>query len=377
VKGLLLLAFLTVLSAGIPGSGKEKSPDEGSSDKEEIYPGVHWTHRKPEEVGLDRKKLDRLSALVGGNGCVVRHGSLAYEWGEDSKSEDVASAVKPVISALLLFAVQEGRLKSPDDRVAESEPRLRTLNGGKDAGITWRHLASQTSGYGLTERPGEAYAYNDYALALYYDTLTEKVFRAPGTEVLKKRLGDPLQFEDPYTFKAFGLDDRSGRLAISTRDFARFGLWILRGGVWNGKALLRKDLVRRMIDSPIPADTPLSAGRDAPMLPGQRTLGGGKNQTPVGPGFYSFNWWRNGLDRKGRRLFTDAPPDAVVASGHGGIRTLWIVPSLDLTMAWNDADVTDHDASPGHPETKANRAIGLLCEAVTDRPSKPRRSLQR
>ena len=43
--------------------------------------------------------------------------------------------------------------------------------GGKDASITWRHLASQTSGYGLGEAPGKAYAYNDSALALYYDTL--------------------------------------------------------------------------------------------------------------------------------------------------------------------------------------------------------------
>ena len=50
------------------------------------------------------------------------------------------------------------------------EPRLKALNNGKDASMAWRHLASQMSGYGWSEPPGQAYAYNDYALALYYDT---------------------------------------------------------------------------------------------------------------------------------------------------------------------------------------------------------------
>ena len=61
------------------------------------------------------------------------------------------------VKSTLLMAVQEGRIKSVDDALAEFDPRLRTLNNGKDAAITWRHLASQTSGYGLAEPPGAAY----------------------------------------------------------------------------------------------------------------------------------------------------------------------------------------------------------------------------
>src|SRR6185436_14850677 len=102
--------------------------------------------------------------------------------------------------------------------------------------IAWRHFASQTSGYGLIEKPGQAYSYNDFALALYYDTLTQKVFGTNGTEVLRTRLGEPLQFEDHYSFSAFNKADREGRLAISVRDFARFGLLYLRGGQWRGSS---------------------------------------------------------------------------------------------------------------------------------------------
>jgi len=294
-------------------------------------------------------RLDALRDLVSGRGCVVRHGYMVYTWGDQSKSADIASAVKPIISTLLLFALQEGELKIVDDKVSDFEPRLKSLNDGKDGNITWRHLASQTSGYGLVEAPGEAWAYNDYALALYYDTLTQKVFQDSGTNILKTRLTDVLQFEDPYTFQAFGPEDRPGRLAISVRDLASFGLFHLRGAKWKGKQVLREDLVKLAISSSLSADTPLTSGKEADMLPGQRTLGGGKNITPIGPGYYSFKWWLNGVDREGRRLFVGAPPDTCVASGHGGRRVLWVIPSLDLIVCWNDSEANDRDVSPGNP----------------------------
>jgi len=328
------------------------------------YPAADWEQRAPETVGLSADKLRALAELVGGRGCVVRHGYLVYTWGDPAQSGDIASAVKPVISTLLLLAVQQGKLKGVDARVADFEPRLRALNRGKDAGITWRQLASQTSGYGLAEAPGEAYAYNDFALALYYDTLTHQVFRQDGTRVLKEQLGDVLGFQDRYTFEAFGPGDRPGRLAISVRDLARFGLLYLRGGRWEDRQVLTPESVRTALSSSVPAGLPRTRGREADMLPGQRSLGGGKDQTPVGPGYYSFNWWLNRTDKGGRRLAVDAPPDAFVASGHGGQRALWVVPSLDLVVAWNDAKIDDHDASPGNPKTKCNQAARLMRDAV-------------
>jgi CubicO group peptidase (beta-lactamase class C family) len=355
------LPAVLLCSVGLVGGAARAADDQA------VYPRADWERRAPEEVGLAADKLQALAELVGGRGCVVRHGYLAYTWGDPAKSGDIASAVKPVISTLLLLAVQQGKVPSIDARVADFEPRLRGLNGGKDAGITWRHLASQTSGYGLAEAPGAAYAYNDFALALYYDTLKGRAFRQDGTRVLKEQLGDVLGFQDRYTFEAFGPNDRPGRLAISVRDLARFGLLYLRGGRWQGKQALTPESVRAALSSPVPAGLPRTRGQTADMLPNQRSLGGGKDQTAVGPGCYSFNWWLNRTDRDGRRLFTDAPPDAYVASGHGGRRTLWVVPSLDLVVAWNDSRINDHDASPGNPRSKCNQAARLMREAVRRR----------
>jgi hypothetical protein len=100
------------------------------------------------------------------------------------------------------------------------------------------------------------------------------------------------------------------------------------------------------------------------MLPKQRSLGGGKDQTPAGPGYYSFNWWLNRTDKDGRRLYADAPPDTFVAMGQ---RALWVVPSLDLVVAWNDAKIDDHGASPGNPKTRCNQAARLMRDAVRRR----------
>ena len=100
------------------------------------------------------------------------------------------------------------------------------------------------------------------------------------------------------------------------------------------------------------------------MLPGQRTMGGKRNITPVGPGYYSFNWWLNGTNAAGQRLFPDAPPDAFAASGHGGKRVLFLVPSLDLIACWNDSPIDDHDTSPGSTATRMNRAVRLLRDCV-------------
>jgi CubicO group peptidase (beta-lactamase class C family) len=332
-----------------------------------VYPAADWEKRAPREVGLSPDKLEALARLTGGRGCVVRHGYLVYAWGDPAKSGDIASAVKPVISTLLLLAVQQGKLESVDAKLADFEPRLRALNRGKDAAITWRHLASQTSGYGLAEAPGAAYAYNDFALALYYDTLTRQVYKQDGTRVLKEQLGNVLGFQDRYTFEAFGPDNHPGRLAISPRDLARFGLLYLRGGRWRDRQILTHGSIRIALSSAVPSSLPRTRGQGADMLPRQRSLGGGKDQTPVGPGCYSFNWWLNRTVPGSRRLYPDAPPDAFVAAGHGGRRALWVVSSLDLVVAWNEATIDDHDASPGNPKTKWNQAARLMRDAVLRR----------
>lgn len=293
----------------------------------------------PADAGLHIGALDQLSAFLGGHGVVLRHGQQVYTWGDPSVPVDVASACKPVISAFLLFAVQEGLLRDVEEPIAGFEPQLKLLPGAADKQITFRDLASQRSGYGHSEAPGEAWAYNDYAMALLYDVLTGQVFGQDGTTLLIDRLARPLGFEDPVTMHS----GRAGRLAISARDFAKIGLLFLQSGHWSGHRLLSEALIDLMLNDPVPAGMPRTRGEPAPMLEGQRTLGGrgeaGKDLLAEGPGHYSFNWWVNQPEGTPNPLWPALPPDTYAADGHVYRHMLWVIPAYDMVVVWQDTRI--------------------------------------
>lgn len=319
-----------------------------------VFPGMTWTTRAPNEVGMDTAGLDVFSRLVGGRGCVARHGYLVYTWGDVGRRGDVASACKPWYSHFLLKALEDGKLDSVDEKVATRwEPGLAALNanlGFQDSEITWRHFATQTSCYGITDKPGSAYCYNDWQMALFWDVLFRKVYGATydsfDERVLHPLLTDHLQCEDDPTFMAFGKKDRPGRVAVSPRDFCRFGLLYLQQGNWDGKQLLGKRYAAMAVSQPLSNSIPRASGTAAEMLPGQRSLG--SKQIPDNQcdhlGSYSWLWWTNGVDRDGKRHWPDAPEDVYGCFGHGGPRVMIVIPSLDLVMSWNDAKVKSREA---------------------------------
>ncbi|MBN1344172.1 MAG: hypothetical protein JXQ73_15915, partial [Phycisphaerae bacterium] len=249
------------------------------------------------------------------------------------------------------------------------EPRLTDLNAGlgyKDRGIEWRHLANQISCYGVVEAPSAAYDYSDYNMALLFDTLFLKVYGSTwdrvDRDVLHPKLTDLLQCQDNPTFMAFGTRDRPGRLGISVRDFARFGLLYLRKGNWRGKQLISAEHAAMAVTSPLTNAIPRTTGQPAQMIQGQRSIGGKNNQTDH-KGSYSFAWWVNGVNREGKRMWPDAPLDTYGAFGHGGMRAMIVLPSLDLILCWNDSRIDGSEAE--------NKALQILVGAVSDRPASP------
>jgi hypothetical protein len=242
--------------------------------------------------------------------------------------------------------------------------------GFKDRAIAWRHLANQVSCYGLAEEPGTAYAYNDWQMALFWDTLFLKVYGSSfdnvDSKVLRPLLTDALGCQDRPTQMAFGTDNRPGRLAISVRDFARFGLLYLRKGNWRGRQIVSAEHAAMATGSPLPNSIPRAGSKAAEMIPGQRSIGSRTipdNQTDHF-GSYSWLWWVNGVDREGQRMWPDAPSDTFGAFGHGGPRAMYVIPSLDLVVSYNDARLKGW-SSGGSP---TNDAMKLLVEAVAEKP---------
>ncbi|UCC97608.1 MAG: DUF4038 domain-containing protein [Phycisphaerales bacterium] len=336
------------------------------SEEAPVYPGREWAAREPAQVGLGAGKLAKLAEYAGGSGCVVRHGYMVYAWGDATKRRDVASAAKPFYSHFLLKALEEDKISSLDEHANKWEPRLNGINkdlGCKDRGITWRHFANQISCYGLAEPPGTAYAYNDWQMALFWDTLFQKVYGAGyetvDAEVLHPMLTDLLQCQDNPTFMAFGVRDRPGRLGISPRDFARFGLLYLRKGKWKDKQLISRENATAAVTSPLPNSIPRAGDQAAEMIPQQRSIG--SKNIPDNQcdhlGSYSWLWWTNGIGRDGTRHWPDVPVDTYGCFGHGGLRAMVVMPGLDLIVSWNDTKIRG--------AAMEDHALGLLREAAT------------
>ena len=286
---------------------------------------------------MDEAKLDAFRDYLGSRGCVVRSGNMIYTWGSQSERDYVFSAEKPWYAHFLWKALEDGKIPGLDQKVNIWEPRLNDLNadlGYKDRNITWRHLANQTSCYGVNDNPGEAFNYNDYQMALFWDLLFLKVYGVTYENVdstlLHPMLTDILQCQDDPTFMRSG-HSSPGSLGVSARDFARFGLLYLWKGNWQGNQLISAEHAVAAVTSPLPAALPNSTEELAEVIDGQRTIGRVARVQKQGPhlGSYSWLWWVNGIDHEGNRNWPDAPLDTYMAVGGGGNR-MAVIPSLDM-----------------------------------------------
>jgi CubicO group peptidase (beta-lactamase class C family) len=248
-------------------------------------------------------------------GVIVKNGYIIAEWGEPERVDMTFSVTKSFLSTTVGLAWDRGLIPDlhvPVHRsmapVMPAEPVLleaersigpfgaprpiEPFNTEHNRTITWDHLLRQVSDFegtlwGKPEwadrpsdnpsewmtrdriAPGEAYEYNDTrvnVLAL----AALNVWRRPLPEVLREYVMDPIGASP--TWRWFGYDNSwviidgqriqsvsggghwGGGMFISALDQARFGLFTLRNGNWNGEQLLsteRLDMAR----TPTPAQT--------------------------------------------------------------------------------------------------------------------------
>jgi PelA/Pel-15E family pectate lyase len=317
------------------------------------FPKESWSQQSPALAGLNATMLAEFGRRVGGDGCIIKDGNLVATWGDPNRCADWASAAKPVLSTLLLLAVQEGKLPGLDAKVKDVGWAL----SEKDAGMTFRHLANMVSGYACAEEPGSAWGYNDFAIQLYAKSL-ERVFGEPLENVLRTRLAS-LQFEDATLF---GSRQGTG-VTASPRDFARIGwLWLNRGN-WNGKQLIATELM----DDFLKAGVPMNIGRTQAKSDDYLAIGsygGGTNQTPYGPGVYGFNLWFNNLLPNGNRVWPSLPSDTFQANGMWNRDTVTVIPSWNVVIASRGSKPGKFE--PGLPNSEYDDNMRLIATAVSE-----------
>lgn len=358
-----------IAGALAPACGRKNAPTAATKPPKPPTKGTYLPSSDPAAARTRPLQLAAFSSALGGNGVVLRHGAIIHQWGKPDTPLDVASASKPVLAHLVLLAVQSGRIPSLDDPVLRWLPALGTLNPSlnhKDAAITWRHLITQTSCYGVSEPPGTAFDYSDFQISLLWKLIFEKLYAVSpedaATKVLRPLLFDRLDATDSPTLRIREAPHPSGRLVVSARDMARFGLLYLNRGSWNGQQLLPPSVVLSTLNSPLPASLPRSKGIDADMLPDIRSAGGGKNQEDH-LGCYSSLWWLNRPDPSGRLLWPSLPPDSFAAIGNGGVRSLFVFPSLNIVTSWNKSSLSPLPISAGGRD-QLDAALAPLIAAI-------------
>ncbi|HOJ31942.1 MAG TPA: DUF5060 domain-containing protein [Candidatus Hydrogenedentes bacterium] len=319
------------------------------------FPAEEWESREPERMKMDAAKLDEIAALLEGRGCIIKDGYIVKAWGDQKQRGDWFSAAKPVLSTLLFFAIEEGLVKSVDEPIADFGWELKE----KDRGITFRHLGSMNSGYARPEGPGEAWAYNDFAIQLYQKTLFDCVFRQ-----------DPQQAaEAPNRLGALGLQDGlkfdpvRRRMSASVRDFARIAWFWASKGRWGHRQVLPRHYFDDYMQPQTHKNLPQTQPADTDDYLGIGSYGGGSDHfSKAGPGIYGFNWWFNSTGRLHPDLPTwpDAPADTVMAIGAGG-NCAAIMPSLGVALVC--AKGKWGELCGGDRTTRMNQVLGLLARA--------------
>lgn len=320
-----------------------------------VFPGAEWERRAPADAGVDANALRNLSDVLGGRGCVIKDGYIVHEWGDQAERGDWASSAKPVLSTLLFFAIEESRAKGVDQPIVEFGWPLT----GKDRGITFRHLGAMSSGYARPEGPGEAWAYNDFAIQLYQKTLFDYVFKGDPKTVAEapERLG-ALGFQDGLEFSQ---DKR--RIKASVRDFARIAWFWMNRGRWGDKQVLPAAYFDDYMRPQTPKDLRQTRKAKTDDYLGIGSYGGDSDHfTDAGPGVYGFNWWFNDTGRQNPniRMWPDAPPDTFMSVGAGG-NCAAMMPSLGLVVV--SAKGRWGELRAGDAASKFNTILKIAAEA--------------
>jgi CubicO group peptidase (beta-lactamase class C family) len=187
---------------------------------------------------------------------------------------DLRSVSKSFVGAAILIAVDQGRIRSLDQKIFDFFPEHAKLDTGMKKDITIKHLLTMTSGIEWSEdlpyndpRNSETQMNRSADPVLFY--LSQPLLTRPGsffnysggaTQVLaaivKRATGMAIDdFTAKHLFLPLGISDfhwvkrRDGipiaasGLRLKSRDFLKFGILLLNEGKWNKKHVISQRLL--------------------------------------------------------------------------------------------------------------------------------------
>lgn len=326
-----------------------------------VFPGRKWMTATAESQGFDPEKFGEVIRWYGENTphgraremIIVRRGRVIWEGPEVDQVHNVWSCTKTFTSTVLGLLVDDG-IVTLDTPVAEVLPAMK----GSYPEVTYRHLATMTSGYQAVNDWPPVGTYVNGPSDVWWQPATEPLF-APGThyaywdsamnqlgraleiaggrhmeDVFQKEVADPIGMDPSgWSWNEFKLEDNtqvnggSGNkrkgLHICAREMARLGHLYLNGGRWRGRQILSREWVAQATTVQAPADLPLGGPIDHGIE--------GAGFPMAGSGVYGFNWWVNGIGSDGKRLMEGAPERTFAARGFNN-NFLFVIPEWEMVI---------------------------------------------
>ncbi len=291
-------------------------------------------------LGFAREPMNDLigptTTHAGSVGLIILGGRVVTSWGDPSRVDMTHSITKSLLSTVAAAAVDSGRIRDVDDRVADYVDGP-WFESDHNSSITWDHLLRQTSSWEGTlfgkpdwadrpvaedryqwpqrelPEPGTVYKYNDVRVNMLALALLH-VWREPLPVVLREHIMNPIGASGSWQWHGYstswvridGRDIQSvsggghwgGGVFINAWDQARFGYLVLRRGCWNGTQVFS------------------DSWYDYASTPGE-----------ANPGYGVMNWFLN-TDRK----LLPAAPEAAITHLGAGTNMVYVDPDNDLVI---------------------------------------------
>jgi CubicO group peptidase (beta-lactamase class C family) len=378
---VLLPGFSAAQSAPTPAKQETKPPPllppEGFDDGHGyVLPGVEWVRATPESEGFSVARLEALRVFLKTHQTdammIVSRGHVVFDYGDTTLVSNLASVRKSVLD--LLYSVEAQKGLNMSDALGKTVVELGLQDKEPFLDIETHAVLEQLlmsrSGIYLPSGnadqakllphrgsyyPGTHFFYNNWdfdAAGMAFEKLTHKDI----LDALRDDLAIPLRFQDfdrarqekpPYTDSPhYGY-----KLALSTRDMARLGLFALRSGQW-GKTLWASPDVIQFSTYPT---THFSEVGDWYWSAGSPGRWG-----------YGMLWWAWDAPKYPGDIMTGAYQGAFSAMGSGG-QYITVFPFNDIVVA-HKVNI-DQDAGRSISGTTYMTILDMVLDAKCGSPS--------
>ena len=211
------------------------------------------------------------------------------EWGTDlgirnftkDSLHDIRSISKSIVSACVGIAIQQGKIKTVEQRVFDFFPEYAKLDTGLISPLTIQHLLTMSSGLvwnedipydnpenseiRMTRSPNQV----EYVLSQPFEQPPGKVWKYNGgttqllAAIIEKTTGKKVDvFAKEYLFAPLGIEKfewakypgtdlpaAASGVRLRSRDLLKFGLLYHNNGLWNGKNILPAKWVEESFQS--------------------------------------------------------------------------------------------------------------------------------